>query len=413
MDCECAGHPPVGATTHYPQRNVFSAPILDHHPRSDQTPSEQQQQQAPQQPAQSNTVQSQSVHLAQSVPPTHSQSVHTSQSGHPTQSGQQPSAVAIPVESAGQQEASSRIKSAAPSFQQPESTVSLQQPSTQTPFNVVTSGESGHILPKQRPSSSSAAADKQRMGPPAVDGFNAQISPFVAQSEHSLHIQHAPNPHGGPANDASPHKNFNSGLSSRSGSYTYGSNYPQSSFIPSGSGQANQDLSSSHCYAPANMQSHLSSQGSAGFNTMPQYQYQPQQQMQQQSMQSWPGYEEVRTSPRHPGAWHWSDGIGQGQSGMGQSHMDGLNHSGSNNWESQQAQSSQFSMPSQPDWQDPQAWRQQQSNISGAVPFGDCLSPCCRVQKQLIDTACAWHPQLSVLPYWTAAREHCTCCVRY
>ena len=362
----CAGHPPVGATTHYPQRSVFSAPILEHHPpRSEQPPMPRSEQQHP---THSSTVQSQSVHPAHSKQPTHSHSVH------PTQSGQQTSAAAAVVESASQQEESSRVKPAAASACQPEPTVSIQ-PSTQTPFNVVTSGESGKLLPKQRPSA--AAADKQRMGPPVVDGFNTQISPFVAQSEHSLHIQQAPQP--APAGDAAPQKNFAPGLSGRSGSYTYGSNYPHAAFNHAGNGQANFDHNNSNCYAPTHMQSHLSSQGSAGFNampqSMPQYQYQPQhQQHMPQNMQSWAGYEEVRTSPRHPGAWHWSDGMGQnlgqnmGQSlgqNMGQNHMDGFNHSGSTNWDSQQAQSSQFSMPSQPDWQEPQPWRQQQGDASG------------------------------------------------
>ena len=133
------------------------------------------------------------------------------------------------------------------------------------------------------------------------------------------------------------------------------------------------------------MQSHLSSQGSVGFGTMPQsmpqYSYQPPQQHQQQdiqqSMQSWPGYEEVRTSPRHPGAWHWSDGMGHnlGQN-LGQSQMDGLNPSGSNNWDSQQAQSSQFSMPSQADWHGQQPWRQQQSDASG-LTHASLHLPCC------------------------------------
>ena len=359
----CAGHPPVGATTHYPQRSVFSAPILEHHaPRSEQPSMPRSEQHHP---TPSSTVQSQSVHPAQSKQPTHSHSVH------PTQSGQQTSAAAAAVESASQQEETSRIKPVAPGFQ-PEPTVSIQ-PSTQTPFNVVTSGESGHLLSKQRQphntAAAAAASDKQRMGPPAVDGFNPHISPFVSQSEHSLHIQHAPQP--APAGDAAPAKNYGPGLSGRSGSYTYGTNYPHTPFVHSGSGQASFENNHSHCYAPPNMQSHLSSQGSAGFNTMlqsmPQYHYQPQQQHHvPQNMQSWAGYEEVRTSPRHPGAWQWSDGMGQnlGQN-LGQNHMDGLNHSGSTNWDSQQAQSSQFSMHSQPDWQEPQPWRPQQADASG------------------------------------------------
>ena len=377
------GHPPVGATTHYPQRSIFSAPILEHRPaRSDQQPcmarSEQHQQQQ-QQSTHNTAVQSQSVHPAQSAQATHSHSVH------PSQSAQQASAAAPPVDSASppedsSQQATSRIKPAASGFMTDPATVSIQ-PSSQTPFNVVTSGESGHLLNKQRQSNPCPAvtADKQRMGPPVVDGFTAQVSPFVAQSEHSLHIQQAPN-HQAPHSDAVALKTYNPGLSGRSGSYTYGSNYPQPSFIHSGNGQPGQDHNNSHCYPGSNMQSHLSSQGSAGFTTMPQsmpqypyshHQYQPQQQMHHAS---WSGYEEVRTSPRHPGAWNWSDGAGQ-------NHMNGLNQSGSTNWDSQQAQSSQFSMPSQPDWQEQQPWNPQQSDASGGLSLFSFLQThrcCCK-----------------------------------
>ncbi|KAL3138565.1 hypothetical protein ABBQ32_006338 [Trebouxia sp. C0010 RCD-2024] len=332
---------------------------------------QRQQQQQQQLPTHSNTVQSQSVKPARSTQPTCSQSVN------PSQSGQQTSPVAPVVESPSHQEASSQqatsqIKPAASGggFQL-DPTVSIQ-PSTQTPFNVVTSGESGPTT-KQRQSNNGTAAgavaDRHCMGPPTIDGFAPQISPFLAQSERSLHIQHA-SQHPAPSACNAPLQKtqYNQGGSSRSGSYTYGSNHNPSATYPvhAGSNQAAQDLgNSAHCYPNPYMQSHLSSQGSAGFNalsqSMPQCQFQ--QQQVPQGMQSWQGCE-VRASPRHPGgAWHWSDGIGQN---MGQNHMDSVNHSGSNNWDSQQAQSSQFSMPSQPDWSEQQPWQQQQSDVSAA-----------------------------------------------
>lgn len=356
--------------------------------RSNPSMSHQELQQ--QQPARSNTVHSHSVNPAQSAQPTQSvnpsqsnhpsqsgppsQSGHPSQSGAPSQSGQQTSAVTPAVESASQQEASSQQATSqikpAPSTFQPECTLSIR-PCTQTPFNVVTSGnEATHGLKRQSSTTTaSGAADKQRMCPPAVDGFTPQISPFVAQSEHSLHIQRAPQQLPPPTGDAPPQKQYHQGVSSRSGSYTYGSNFSPSAAFPvqSGNGQVTQDHSNANCYAPAYMQSHMSSQGSDGFNSMPhsapQYQYQSQQQQQvPQGMQSWQGCEEARASPRNPGGgWHWSDGIGQDQ-------MEGMAHSGSN-WDSQQAQSSQFSIPSQADWSDQQPWRQQQPDVSGLPPF--------------------------------------------
>ncbi len=362
-----AGQPPVGATTHFPQRSVFSAPILEHRPLRSDSAKPHCEQQRQQLPTLSDTVQSQSAKPAQSVQPSRSQTVN------PSQSGQETSPVAPVVESPSHQEAcSQRVTSqskpaaSAGGFQS-EPSVSIQ-PSTQTPFNVVTSGESGHGT-KQRKCNSGAAAgaDKHCMPPPTVDSFTPHISPFLAQSERSLHIQHASHR---AACDAAPQKaNHDQGGASRSGSYTYGSNYNPSATYPghSGSGQAAQDVgNNAHCYAAPYMQSHLSSQGSAGFNAMSQSMphFQPQQQQLPQSMQSWQGCE-VRASPRNPGgAWHWSDGIGQN---MGPNHMEGLNHSGSNNWDSQQAQSSQFCMPSQPDWSEQQPWQQQQSDVSGLL----------------------------------------------
>lgn len=370
--CMSAGQLPVGATTHFPQRSVFSAPILEHRPlRSDSSLPHSEPLQRQQQPTQSAMVQSQSVTHAQSAQPARSQSIN------PSQSAQQTSPVEPVLESPTQQEASSQqatsqtqpaVAAAAGGFQS-DPTVSMQ-PSIQTPFNVVTSGESGQTA-KQRQSNNSSApacagagADRHCMGPPAVDGFTPHVSPFVAHSERSLHIQHAPHHPAPPAGEGPPHKKYNQGASSRSGSYNYGSNHNPAAAYPA------QDLG--NCYPPTYMQSHLSSQGSAGFNAMSQsasqcqFQQQQQQQQQQvpQSMPSWQGCE-VRASPRHPGgSWNWSDGIGQT---MGPNQMDGccLNHSGSNNWDSQQAQSSQFSMPSQPDWSEQQPWRQQQTDVSG------------------------------------------------
>ena len=351
MTISSAGHPPVGATTHFPQRSVFSAPILEHASRSEQPSiahSEQQQQ------TQSNAC-SQSVHPTHSVQP--SQSVHPSQSAHPSQSGQQQTSAVAAVGDPTQQEATShqatsRIQPAASGFQSVQSeqpSISIQ-PSTQTPFNVVTSGESG---PSKRQTNGNNVADKQCMAPPAVDqGFATQISPFVAQSEHSLHIQQAP--HTALVSDCSPPQKH---PSSRSGRFTYGSAYPQPSFGGMQHDQAN-------VYNP-NMQSHMSSQGSAGWQPMPQFSYPPPRQQQQQSMsvQSWPGYDEVRTSPRHPGAWHWSDGIGQ-------THTDGLHQSTSATWDSQHGQSSQYSAPTHTEWQQEQPWhttQQQQSDASGVA----------------------------------------------
>lgn len=347
------GHPPVGATTHYPQRSVFSAPILEHASRSEQ-PSVARSEQLR---AHSN-VRSQSVHPTQSVQ--QSQSVHPSQSGHPSQSahpsqsGQQHSAAAAVVESC-QQEATShhatpRSQPAASGFQ-PEQQTGSMQPSSQTPFNVVTSGESGQLASKR---SANTTTDKQRMAPPAADGFTTQISPFVAQSEHALHIQQAPHTQPAPVSDSSPQQKYPTHpLSRGSGSVTYGSAYPPPSFVHT----AQQDQS--HIYTP-NIQSHMSSQGSAGWQPMPQYSYQNQQQQQQQQhVPAWSGYDEVRTSPRHPGAWHWSDGVGQNQ-------LEGLHQSTSTTWDSQNGQSSQFSAPSE--WQEQQPWhqgQQQQSEASG------------------------------------------------
>lgn len=355
-----AGHPPVGATTHFPQRSVFSAPILEHAARSEQpSMARSDQHQAP------SNARSQPVRPAQSVQLSHS--VQPSQSGHPSQSGQQQTSAVAPGGDPTQQEATShlaatRAKPAASGFQSVQSeqpTISIQPSTTQTPFNVVTSGESG---PSLRRSNSSAATDKQRMAPPAVDtNFTAQISPFVAQSEHSLHIQQAPHAQSAPVSDCSPpQEKYTRPMSSRSGSFTYAGAYPSPhpSFMDPQQEQA-------HAYTP-NMHSHTSSHSSAGWQPMPQYHYQPQQQQQQQSVsiQSWPGYEEsVRTSPRHPGAWHWSDGIGQNQ-------MEGLNRGASANWDPHHAQSSHFSAPSRTEWQQEQPWhtsQQQQSDASGAL----------------------------------------------
>lgn len=362
----------MGATTHYPQRSVFSAPVLECHPSHTEQPSLVRSDQ--QQPSQSN-ARSQSVHPAQSGHPSQSLRPVASQSAHPSHSN----AVTQAVES-GQQEVTShqatpRLKPGLQSEQhQQQQTMSIQ-PSTQTPFNVVTSGESGHPALKRQQSSaangaSAAAADKQRMAPPAaVDGFNVQISPFLAQSERSLHIQHAPVTQSAQAAAAAtePHSSSQEQklmqpMTSRSGSFTYASAYPAGPCMQApAQGQGQTPQQEPHPYG-SNVQSHMSSSGSVGGWQLNPYHYQPQHQQQahlQQHMPPWAGYAEVSTSPRHPGAWPWPDGVAQSQ-------LEGLQHSGSSKWELQPGRPPNFLAPSQADWQEQHMWQSAQGQPSDA-----------------------------------------------
>lgn len=380
---------PVGATTHYPQRSVFSAPIIEH-ARSDHY-------------YQPHTVLSHPVHPTHSVPV--SQSVHPVQSVNPSQSVQQSQSVPQsvpysgaqgPAESA-QQEASSRqvtsqvtsqqVTSSHGKASQAEPSVSIQ-PSAQTPFNVVTSGESQPIKGQGSKSSPEKARTLQHAS--SLGGsFSKSVSPFVAQADNQVHIQQSSNPSNQPApsdsqaqaqhqsldqNQAqglSTQQSFQPGNLSRSGSFTYASAYPPACF-PYPTPTQQDPCQDQATYA--SIQSLMSTEGSSAWASLPQrhhhQQHQQQQQRQQQQhhstrMQSWPGYNEgpIRTSPRHPG---W-----QMQGDKYDSAMDHVPYSSSSQWDG----SSQYSTP---DWQEQQAWQHahQHSDASGqALPcFAACVS---------------------------------------
>ena len=367
-----SGNLPVGATTHYPQRSVFSAPIIEH-ARSDHH--------------QPHTVQSHPVHPTHSLPG--SQSVHPVQSVHPSQSVQQSQSVpqSVPQSSAiapadlAQQEASSRqvtsqqvtSSHATPA---PSEGPAPVQPAAQTPFNVVTSGESQPI--KRQGSKPSPENTRTLQHSSSIGGsFSQQISPFVTQADNQVHIQQQQSTHNhsispdsegqalhqgqnqGQGPDSQP--GFQQGNLSRSGSFTYASAYPPTCFPYPTSAQ--QDPSQEHANYASNMHSLMSTQGSSAWAAYPQHHHQQQRQQQQphpsMSVQSWPGYNEgpVRASPRHPGWQMQGDKYGPG--------MD-RPYSASSQWDSQQ---SQFSVPSE--WQDQQTW--QHSDGSGQPSFCMCL----------------------------------------
>lgn len=367
-----SGSLPVGATTHYPQRSVFSAPILDHTTRSQEV-----------EPS-ANPPRHTHTHPSQTVPV--SQSIHQSQSVQQSQSVPQsrpPSGAVAPSDSA-QQEASSQQVSA--HAKQVDHQTEPSMPAAQTPFNVVTSGESQPIMRQGSGKSSPAKAKASPLARnPTLDGsFSKQISPFLAQADQQIHIQQAPHPATrdsalstppAPAEGPSPQQTFQQGNLSRSGSFTYASAYPCFPY-PQGQGQAPVQDPSSY---PSNMHSLMSTQGSSAWagaaSQQPHYpHHQPQQRQQQQqpqqhmSMQSWPGYEEgpVRTSPRHPGAWQMPDKFTPSMEG-GQISYNG----GSSQWDSQRPGSSQYSSPS---WQNQQAWHQAHQNSDAS---GQSAVQCC------------------------------------